>query len=484
MPIACVLIPHFIYHAHARRQPELRQGPVILAADQGARKMVADCSPQIAGLRTGMPLAAALAVAGNARVVEADQACQRQEFQEVLQALQQRCPAVEPAGLGCAYLDLTGLEGLYGGDAHLALALQRALPPEFPAQVGIGTNKFVAYLAAQLAQYGNAFQAPADARAFVQQFPVECLPVSAAVIARLRQFGFKTLGDVAALDIGPLQTQFGPQGKRMWELAKGVDSRPVMPMKEEDTVSASLFLPCGNASLDLLLLGLEVLARKLLARKEVMGKYAGHAAMACAAAGFPTWQRSYAFKERLGTIDKLLPALKSRLLPDPPRFPVEELSLALSDMAGETGAQGLLLEQGRTSGDGLVATLAQRLQARGGGMPSLYRVVNVAPDHPLPEMRYVLAPLNPESTAEVRPVNQPVLAQVVKEGQELALQCPQGGAGEQAPVRATVQDLWKVDLWWLPCPASRTYYRATGPGGKQFTMFQDNLSGHWYLQQP
>ncbi len=160
MKIACVWIPHFPFHAEARRNPELRRGPVILAATQGNRKTVAGFSPQLSGLQVGMPLQTAVASAGNARIVESDEAYHHLEFQGVLRALQQRCPSVQPGQMGCAYLDLTGLEEMYGGDAKLALALQRSLPQGYPAQIGIGHGKFVAYLAAQLAETGSAFKAP------------------------------------------------------------------------------------------------------------------------------------------------------------------------------------------------------------------------------------------------------------------------------------------------------------------------------------
>jgi hypothetical protein len=94
-------------------------------------------------------------------------------------------------------------------------------------------------------------------------------------------------------------------------------------------------------------------------------------------------------------------------------------------------------------------------------------------------MRSVLVPLNPESADDVRPVNRPAMVQVTRQGQELAVFDPQNGKAE----RATVEEIWRVDLWWTPSSTKRTYYRATGPQGKRFTLFQDNVSGDWYLQK-
>jgi hypothetical protein len=251
-------------------------------------------------------------------------------------------------------------------------------------------------------------------------------------------------------------------------------------MREKLTVSSSMYLPYADVSLDLLLISLEVLLRKLFAKREVRGKYAGRADLECSATGTLPWRREYAFKERLGSPSLVLLAINSRLLPDPPRFYVEEVSLALSDFAGESGAQGRLLQDTNQRGDGAVEELAQRLQSRSQGKPALYRVVRVHPDHPLPERRSVLVPVNPEAADDVRPVHQPVLVLVRRQGQELTVVHPHMGG----PERATIQEAWKVDLWWLSTPAHRTYYRAITTQGKPITLFQDNLSGHWYVQQP
>ena len=43
-------------------------------------------------------------------------------------------------------------------------------------------------------------------------------------------------GQITALPAGPLQAQFGMEGKRIWELARGYDDTPLCPRftKEND----------------------------------------------------------------------------------------------------------------------------------------------------------------------------------------------------------------------------------------------------------
>jgi len=478
MPIGCVLIPHFPYSAETARWPELKSAPFFVIKSGKSGKVIVDFSPYLSRLTPGMPLEHGLALVKNARIIEADEAHYRTILKDILKAVQQRFPTVEPEELGCVYIDLTGFVELYGGEAGVALTLQRSLPKHLPAKIGIGPNKFVAYLAAQKADLGSAFKAPLDARSFVKAFYVNNLPVKFSIILRLRQLGFKALKDIASVGIGPLQAQFGPEGKLVWELAHGIDDRPLIPRKHEDSVTESMTLPYTSVTIDMLLLGIEALLKKIFSMPGIKGKYAGKATVECRSADSPIWQRTYAFKERLSSPDKALFAVKSRLKTDPPLMSIEEVSLTLSDFAGGSGTQGSLLRDIKNLNDGRAAEVAQRLQARMNGMPSLYRVATLDPEHPLPELRSVLVPVNSAEADNIRPMNVPLQVTVKEQNNELTILHPQKRNAE----KAMVKESWHVDLWWMPQPVNRTYYRAITHNGHSVTLFRDNRSGNWYVQ--
>ena len=48
--------------------------------------------------------------------------------------------------------------------------------------------------------------------------------------------------------------------------------------------------------------------------------------------------------------------------------------------------------------------------------------------------------------------------------------------------RVKVVDIWKIDLWWMPTPVSRTYYVIKFDSGRVMTVFQDMLGHGWYFQ--
>ena len=116
MGLACVLIAHLRARLELRRRPHLRERPTVIVDRSGGQPVVADFLPTAMDVRTGMPLEQALSLHGAAMVVEADEAHYREEFQGILAALQGVSDRVEAAELGTAYVGLSGLEEMYGGE--------------------------------------------------------------------------------------------------------------------------------------------------------------------------------------------------------------------------------------------------------------------------------------------------------------------------------------------------------------------------------
>jgi nucleotidyltransferase/DNA polymerase involved in DNA repair len=65
---------------------------------------------------------------------------------------------------------------------------------------------------------------------------------------RLKRFGLRTLGDLAAMPLAAVESQFGRQGLMALRLARGEDSRPLMPWEPPQRMeeSSSLDPPVDN----------------------------------------------------------------------------------------------------------------------------------------------------------------------------------------------------------------------------------------------
>jgi nucleotidyltransferase/DNA polymerase involved in DNA repair len=104
--------------------------------------------------------------------------------------------------------------------------------------LGLGSNKFVAAIAAGLA----AGVLPVDGelpprlvprgseRSFLAPLPIsDCIPEMPDLCRRLRLFGLRHLGDLAAMPLAAVEAQFGAEGLRALRLARGEDSRRLQP---------------------------------------------------------------------------------------------------------------------------------------------------------------------------------------------------------------------------------------------------------------
>ena len=223
MKIACVLVTHLRAKLEMRRQPHLKDQPAVIVDRSQGRPLVIDHFPAAAGVAAGMTLEQALSRQSDGIVLEADEAGYRRVFHRMLQSLQGISDRVERAELGAAYVGLDGLEALCGGEARLVTALLNAVSQDLAPRVGVGEAKFPAYAAARASQPLGATKVPQDAAGFLAPQPVDLLPVAHKVRDELRRFGLRTLGDVAAMSVIALTDRFGPEGRRAWDLARGID---------------------------------------------------------------------------------------------------------------------------------------------------------------------------------------------------------------------------------------------------------------------
>ena len=272
--------------------------------------------------------------------------------------------------------------------------------------------------------------------------------------------------------------QFGPEGEWAWNLANGRDDRPLAPLKHQETVTEHTSLPFSSTSLEMLLVAADTLLQRAYARPVMRGRYARQAALECPVFGAAPWEKTVNFQEGVGRWERASFIVRSRMEAEPPEVPIDGLSLTLSGFTGESGAQLGLLPDARDNRRGRLVEVERRLQARAAGSPSLYRVAQVAPWHPAPEMRAVQTPLDPLSGG-IRPLLAPELVAV----QEDEHHRPETiWKGEKWRRVTRIEDSWTFDLWWLPKPLTRTYYRVEREDGGQVTLFRDQHDQCWYQQ--
>jgi DNA polymerase-4/protein ImuB len=393
MKIACVLVTHLPVKAELQRRPELRGKPVIITEVNGSKQVVVGSPSEARGVASGMTLQEAVSRSKGAALLEADVAYYQAVFADILHSLELRSPLVEKAELGCVYVGLNGLEAMYGGETRLIASLLQAVPQDFNPRVGLANGKFPAYLAAVTSSSGQATQVPDDVAGFLKDFSVDLLPLSWEDKTRLHQFGLHTLGQVATLSVGPMQAQFGPAGKRVWELAQGIDRSPLLPEPYQELVRESLTFPSPTLTLNAILTAIDTLLTRAFARPAVSGRYVRSILMEGQISRHAPWVRQFAFKDAVGDKNRALFVIRNTLETVTFAGPLEDLTLTLLGLTGESGIQSSLLSDVRKHNQ--LREAVRQLEARMGFKPPIYQVRDMEPWSRIPERRQVLIPFDP-----------------------------------------------------------------------------------------
>ena len=480
MRVACVLITHLRAKAEMRRRPHLK-GRAALIVDRNPSigiPVVVDRFPEASGVVIGMTQEQAVSRHASAVVLDADEPYYRRIFGRVLTSLQGISDRVEGAETGTAYVRVDGLEELYRGEAGVVSTLLNAVPEYLNPRVGIADAKFPAFVAARTSRAFGASGVPDDVRGFLAPHPVELLPVSTDVKIGLRRFGLHTMGSAASMREHVLSDQFGSDGRRVWALSNGIDDRPVVPIAFEESIVEHTPLPYHSSSMQVLFVAVDALLRRAYARPEMRGRYVGAVSLECTASRSQPWEKVVRFKQPASTWETASVVVRSQIEADPPQITVEDVTLTLSGFAGESGTQmGLLkdVHEGRRR----LEEVERQLRERMNGEHALYRIAEVAPWHPAPDMRALQVPIDPSGADAIKPLHLPRPVEV----QEGTAREPVSVCLERRWQQvALISDTWTFDLWWLPEPVARSYYRVDPGDGRQVTLFRDRMEGRWYRQ--
>lgn len=230
--IAHVRLDHLPSAVAVRADRDLALRPHVVAfAQSGARVLDASGQAEARGVRRGMSVWEAQALAPGLQVVAPDTAGLHEAHQAALGAALQFTPQIQPVSLSELTLDVTGSLRLYGGKAALCTRLAEELLAATGAwgTVGLAPNPLVARMAAELACEGavcDMTEAPLPEA--LAQLPLQMLvSVDAAKRARLAAMGIRTLGQLRLVPSMLLRREFGEAGEAIYQAARGQDATAV-----------------------------------------------------------------------------------------------------------------------------------------------------------------------------------------------------------------------------------------------------------------
>jgi len=240
-------IPDFYATLEELRRPELKKRPVALAEPRPRAVLQGiNAIARSEGLRAGMPLARAQRSCRLLQVIPPDYRFYREQHQEILSSLNYFSPLVEGTLLGHYFVDISGTRRLWGAATDTAYRMEKELAERrnLLARAGLAHNKLVSQVAARIIRPGDLnFVFPGAEASFMAPLSVRTLPgVGPKTSSLLYEFNIRRMGELADLPQDSLFGVFGGQGRRLIELARGVDLTPVIPSRKAAEISVDRIL--------------------------------------------------------------------------------------------------------------------------------------------------------------------------------------------------------------------------------------------------
>jgi DNA polymerase IV len=256
----------FYASVEQRDDPQLRGKPVIVAW-HSRRSVVCAASYEARqfGVRSAMPAVRAEQLCPSAVFLPPDFVRYRAVSRQVHEVLKRHTDLIEPLSLDEAYLDVSENKTGLPTATEVARVIRQQIRAELnlTASAGVAPNKFLAKLASDCRKPDGLFVIqPEDVDSFLLPLPVGRLPgVGKVTEDKLKILAIDTVGDLRKMDLRSLKSHFGRYGVRLYELARGVDTSPVVPDRLTQSVSSE-----DTFEHDVVLADLEPMIRKLAER--------------------------------------------------------------------------------------------------------------------------------------------------------------------------------------------------------------------------
>jgi DNA polymerase-4 len=243
LTIAHVDCDAFYATIEKRDDPTLADKPLIVGGGKRGVVTTACYIARIFGVRSAMPMFEARRLCPHATIVRPNMEKYAGVSRQVRKLMLELTPQVEPLSIDEAFMDLAGTARLHRMSAAKALAKFAARVEReigITVSIGLAGNKFLAKIASDLDKpRGFAVLGEAEAASFLAAKPVTLIyGVGKVAAARLAKDGFRLIADLQKAEERELMRRYGSEGQRLWRLARGIDARPVDPVRERKSVSA------------------------------------------------------------------------------------------------------------------------------------------------------------------------------------------------------------------------------------------------------
>jgi len=520
-----VTLPNFSVEVCLRDYPELKGAPLALAESEldDAEIIAVNRQATDTGLLLHITAAQAHILCPDLTIKVRNTDREIEQSNAVYKKLQSLSPLVEEPRPGLYFLDASGFELLYPDDRQFAAraiqVVDSCSKTPYPCRVGLGRNKFIAQIAADLSANGCfTIVPPENEKSFLHPLPIErfqtdqlCLPTEA--LDSLRDLGLRTIGQVAAFPANEMIRRFGPPGETLSRLARGDGTVFFTPDQPAELLAETVWFDAPLDRIDMIIKQAEHILPRLLSNLSrysrgcstidiilyLDGSVGAHPLNPTLKGGPPEYglnggppQDSHSPRNILLPISVERPTLSVKMF-------LRQLCLTLEKRKPAAPVNGLTVTIPVTSS--LLTEqlpLSDNLAAGGNpiaGLPDSPTVVRLRrQDLFLPEQRFAsLAP-----TAKLKPYPhdfQPPWSnyclysngtvsglRLCRPAREIEVTVEQDRpvAIKQAQIES--DGPWEISGGWWSHDYARRYWEVRTAGNRRFLIYHDCLNQRWFLQ--
>jgi DNA polymerase-4 len=232
-------------------------GKPVLIGGTGDRGVVASCSYEARryGVHSAMPMRLARQLCPEAILVRGDYDQYTKYSNLVTEIIEEVAPVVEKASIDEHYLDISGMDRFFGcwkwtQELRGKIIKETGLPISF----GLSENKTVSKIATGESKPNGEKKVDTGAeKSFLAPLSIRKIPmVGEKSYITLRNMGISQIYTLQEMEVFTMRRVLGENGVSIWHKANGLDKSPVLPFREQKSMSKETTFQADTTDMDLL----------------------------------------------------------------------------------------------------------------------------------------------------------------------------------------------------------------------------------------
>lgn len=243
-------------------------GKPVLVGGSGDRGIVASCSYEARkfGIHAAMPMYQAQRLCSHAIVVKGDYEAYSKYSNLVTEVIRDKVPMFEKSSIDEFYIDMTGMDKFFGCSKFSA-ELKKLIIKEsgLPISYALASNKLISKVATNEVKPNGQLEIPfGNERSYLAPLNVAKLPgIGDKTKLLLFNMGVSRIETLAGIPIELMINLLGKPGADLHRKANGIDESPVVPFREQKSLSIENTFQADTTDLRLIHTELSRLSEKL-----------------------------------------------------------------------------------------------------------------------------------------------------------------------------------------------------------------------------